>query len=216
MLKKYELDSKPYIGVFSLTTEELTLVPSGDMDIFEEALETTVLQTTVGGTQVIGSLMCGNSKGFLAPDIIEDREIDNILEHSDITVVPDNLNALGNNILVNDHGALVHPEMDDITEKGIREKLDVEVKRGTIAEIEMVGSVAVATNKGVLCHPHVEEKEKELMEDLFQVPVSKTTANHGSGWIGTSLIANTEGAVIGSRTTSIEMGRIEEGLGYLD
>ncbi len=216
MLKKYEIDSKPYIGVFSVTSENLTIVPDSDKGVFEEAMETEVIQTTVGGTQVIGSLMCGNSNGFLAPDIIEDREIDDLLDHTDLTVVPDNLNALGNNILVNDYGALLHPELDDITEKGLKEKLDVEVKRGSIADIEMVGSVAVATNKGVLCHPHIEEEEEETLEDLFDVPVSKSTANHGSGWIGTSLIANTKGAVIGNRTTSIEMGRIEEGLGYLD
>lgn len=216
MLIKHAIDQKPYIGVFCVATEDLTVIPLVDKDVFQEAMETPVVKTTVGGTRVLGSLMVANSNGILVSDIAEKREIEPLLEHNDVTLVPDKFNALGNNILVNDHGALIHPELHKKTEDSIKSFLDVPVKRGKIAGIEMVGSVAVATNKGILCHPHVNGDEKEKMEELFNVPVMKTTANHGSAWIGACLIGNTKGAVIGDRTTPIEMGRIEEGLGYLD
>ena len=111
---------------------------------------------------------------------------------------------------------MIHPAIKDEAREAIKSELEVEVKKGTIAGIKMVGSVAVATNKGLICHPHVTEEEKEKLENLFKVPVSKGTANHGSGWIGTCLVANTTGAVIGNLTTPIEMGRIEEGLRYLE
>jgi len=216
MLKKHAIDQKPYIGVFSVATEELTIIPLVDKEAFEEAMETPVVKTTVGGTRVLGALMAANSNGILVSDIADNREIEPLLDHADVTLVPDRFNALGNNILINDYGALIHPELHKKTEDAIESSLNVPVKRGKIAGIEMVGSVAVATNKGILCHPHVKDDEKEMMEDLFNVPVMKTTANHGSAWIGTCLVANTKGAVIGDRTTPIEMGRIEEGLGYLD
>ncbi len=217
MLKKYAIESHPYIGVFCAGSEDLVVIPPVEnKEVFEEALDCSVVKTTVGGTRVNGSLMGINSKGAVVSDIIEDREIENLLEYVNVTVIPDAQNALGNNILLNDHGALIHPDIEDEAMEAINSELEVEVKKGTIAGIKMVGSVGVATNKGLICHPHVTDEEIEKLENLFKVPVSKGTANHGSGWIGTCLVANTVGAVIGNLTTPIEMGRIEEGLRYLD
>ncbi len=216
MLTKHAIESHPYIGVFSASSEDLTVIPPVKSEVFEKALETKVVKTTIGGTRVNGSLMDINSKGAVVSDIIDEREIDALTEHVDVTVIPDVQNALGNNILLNDQGALIHPDIEDKAKKAIDSELDIKVKKGTIADIKMVGSVAVATNKGVLCHPHVGDDEMEMLEKLFEVPVSKGTANHGSGWIGTCIVANTKGAVIGNETTPIEMGRIEEGLKYLE
>ncbi|MGM0509923.1 MAG: translation initiation factor IF-6 [Thermoplasmatota archaeon] len=216
MLKKYAIDSQPYIGVFAGCSEELCIIPHGDSGAFEEALETPVVTTTIGGTRLIGALLCMNSNGVLVSDIVDGREIEPILEHTDVTTVPESYNALGNNILVNDKGALLNPRLSKKTEEGVKELLDVEVERGTIAGMDMVGSIAVVTNKGGICHPHATDEEIETMEDLFDIEVAKSTANHGSGWLGTCLIGNTKGAVIGDRTTPIELGRIEEGLKYLE
>ncbi len=217
MLKKSAVSSQPYIGIFAVGCEELTIIPPmADENAFSEAMETPIVKTTIGGTRLLGALICANSYGVIVSDIISSHEINEILEYADVTVVSERHNALGNNVLINDHGALISPALEKDTEEGIRDVLDVDVMRGTIAGIDMVGSQAVVTNKGLLCHPHVSDEETELMEELFNVPVSKTTANHGSGWVGTCMIANTKGAVIGDGTTPIEMGRIEEGLGYLE
>ena len=75
---------------------------------------------------------------------------------------------------------------------------------------------AVATNKGLLCHPKVTEKEKKQLIDVFDVEVMIGTVNHGFPMIGSGLVANSKGAIIGNQTTGIEMGRIEEALGFLD
>ena len=50
---------------------------------------------------------------------------------------------------------------------------------------------------------------------IFDVNVMIGTVNHGSPVIGSGLVANTKGAIIGNLTTGIEMGRIEEALGFL-
>lgn len=217
MLIKYALNSQPYIGIFTVGTDKFTIIPPlTDTEIFQEAMETEVITSTIGGTHLLGAFVCANSKGVMVTDIIGDAEADSLLEHVDLAVAIERHNALGNNVLVNDKGALINPDISKSTEEGIREVLDVDVIRGTIAGIGMVGSQAVVTNKGCLCHPHTSDEEISVMEDLFGVQVKKSTANHGSGWIGTCMIANSKGAVIGDRTTPIEMGRIEEGLGYLD
>src|SRR5207237_1277050 len=68
--------------------------------------------------------------------------------------LPHRLSAVGNNVLCNDHGAVVHPGYDDEALALIQEVLGVPVVRGTIAGIRTVGAVAVTTNKGAVCHPH--------------------------------------------------------------
>jgi len=79
-----------------------------------------------------------------------------------------------------------------------------------------VGMAAVVTNKGCLCHPKVTDDEKAVLQDVFDVEVMIGTVNHGFPMIGSGLVANTKGAIIGDQTTGIEMGRIEEALGFLE
>ena len=100
--------------------------------------------------------------------------------------------------------------------KLIEDTLDCEVETGQIAKLNIVGSVAIASNKGCLCHPKVTDKERQQMEKLFDVNVMIGTVNHGVPMVGSGLVANTKGAIIGNQTTGIEMGRIEEALGFLD
>ena len=75
---------------------------------------------------------------------------------------------------------------------------------------------AIVTNKGCLCHPKITSDEKRALESIFKVEAMIGTVNHGVPLIGSGIIANTKGAVIGNLTTGIEMGRIEEALGFLE
>jgi len=47
------------------------------------------------------------------------------------------------------------------------------------------------------------------------VPVNIGTINYGFPLVGSSLLANTKGYVAGLETTGIELGRIEEALGFI-
>ena len=166
---------------------------------------------------IIGSLICLNSKGAIVTDFADDDAV-KILENNglNVCIIKDKLNAAGNNILVNDNGALVHPDIKDETIIDIKKTLEVPVFKGTIGSLKTVGMAAVVTNKGLLCHPKASDEEKIQLEKLFGVNVMIGTVNHGSPVIGSGLVANTKGAIIGNLTTGIEMGRIEEALGYLN
>src|SRR3989442_3880997 len=52
----------------------------------------------------------------------------------------------------------------------------------------------------------------EVVKSTLRVPVVITTANYGAAQVGACMVANSHGAVVGSRTTPIELGRMEEGL----
>jgi translation initiation factor 6 len=130
--------------------------------------------------------------------------------------IKDVINAAGNDILTNDNGALVHPDLKSSTVKKISDILGVPVQKGTIASLGTVGMAAVVTNKGCLCHPKTSEEERKQLEKVFDVDVMIGTVNHGFSMIGSGLVANSKGAIIGNMTTGIEMGRIEESLGFLE
>lgn len=215
MLVRLDFVGNPYIGVYCAASENLLVaspvVAKKSVQKISRALDAPFVQTTIGGSTVVGALVRMNSHGIVVNDFLTDKE-KSALGDINVLVLPERLNAMGNNILCNDNGALVHPGYDKEFIGELKDVLGVEVVRGTVAGIKTVGSWAVATNKGVLCHPHVRENEKEALEDVLKVPATITTANYGTAQIGACMVANSKGAAVGSRTTPIEMGRIEEGL----
>ena len=122
-----------------------------------------------------------------------------------ITLMETKKTAFGNLILANDKGAVVDPRFKPNEIKQISETLGVEAVPTEIAGLPYVGSLAVATNKGVLAHPMLKDEEKKILESVFKVPVDVGTINCGVPYVGTGLIANSHAAVAGSMTTGPEM-----------
>jgi translation initiation factor 6 len=218
MLKRLDFNSNPYVGVFCRANDDIAFVhpflQDKEKEAIREVLKVKIIEATVGGSTVMGSLIALNSSGAVVADFVGDEELDVIKNFfgDNVLVIKDKFNAAGNNILANDYGAIVHPMMGDETIKDIKGVMDVEVERGTIAGIKTVGMAAVVTNRGMLCHPKIEDDEKRNLEELFSVPVSIGTVNHGVPYVGAGMVANGKGAIMGSKTTGIEMGRIEDAL----
>jgi len=216
VLRRLEVGGNPYIGVFCAVSEERLLVPrhfpKAAVRAMVEVLGTSVQRTSVASASVIGSLIAMNTNGILASPFITPDEIETI--GGSVHALPHRLSAVGNNVLCNDFGAVVHPGYDADAVTFISDALGVPVVRGTVAGIRTVGAVAVATNRGVLCHPHAGPSEIEQLKESLRVPVAITTANYGAAQVGACMVANSRGAIVGARTTTIELGRIEEGLGF--
>lgn len=207
------------VGVFARCTEDFVLLPresdGGFIQVVEGTMDVTPILTSVDSSSIIGSLCCGNSNGFLVSERISDRELADINEHVPAQRLPGIHTAAGNNVLVNDTAAIVNPNMSEKGVEGISEFLDVEVYRGTIGGLKTVGMAACATNKGVLVHPKASKYELDRMDEIFGLPVDIGTVNLGSPLVGSGLLANSKGYVVGRETTGHEMGRIEDALGYI-
>ncbi len=216
MMRLSRYSGNPNIAVFATASEGLALTASDAAPEFiralEQALDVPVIQTTVGGSFVVGSLVAMNSNGAIVTDLAEESELSRIREHIDVVRLDDRLNAAGNNILVNDHGAIVNPEYSEAVAKMIGEALGVEAIRSSIGGINTVGSVCRATNKGCACHMDASDEEIALIKDVLKVEAIRTTVNHGVRATGAGIVANSKGAVVGDETTPIEMGRIEDAL----
>ena len=220
MLQLLDFNENPNVGVFCRTNDNVAFIRKGLSKKVKKKIISTIdvelVELSIADATIVGSLLAFNSKGAVVTDFVDVDAIKVIKDQGfDVCVISDKLNAAGNDILVNDHGALAHPDLEKESLKEIEATLKVPVSRGTIGSLKTVGMAAVVTNRGLLCHPKVSDEEKRLLEKVFDVNVMIGTVNHGYPVIGSGLVANTKGAIIGKLTTGIEMGRIEEALGFL-
>ena len=210
MMRLSQFAGNPNLGVYSRVSESYAFVASNLGDEYVAEIEETLgvkgIKTSVSGSFVIGSLMAINSNGAIVSGLTEEVELAVIREALPVALLYDNLNAAGNNILVNDFGAIVNPEIDDASLR------QVECVRGTIAGLNTVGSVCVATNKGAAVHPGATEEDINLIKDVLKVEAVRTTLNHGCRSLSACVLANSKGALIGEMTTPIEMGKLEDAL----
>jgi translation initiation factor 6 len=199
------------IGVYSLATDKIVIVPKmvplKKAERLAEWLKVELIHTSIGGSILVGALACANSNGILLPHFVREEEIETIKSAFDgnITVMEKKKTAYGNIVLANDYGAVVDPRLKELEIREISETLGVDAVPGEIAGLTYVGSLAVATNKGALAHPLLEDSERKLLEEVLKVPVDVTTINCGVPYVGTGLIGNRYAAVAGSLTTGPEI-----------
>jgi translation initiation factor 6 len=221
-LQRLAFAGSAYVGVFARATDSCVLVrPDVDDDIvadLTDELEVPAVQTTVGGSSTVGALATGNENGLLVSSRVLEYERERLEEEVDLPVaeLPGNVNAAGNVVLANDHGAYVHPDLTREAIQVVKDTLEVPVERGDLAGVRTVGTAAVATNTGVLCHPKATDEELDFLEDALDVRADVGTVNYGAPLVGSGLLANDAGYVVGEETTGPELGRIEDALGYLD
>ena len=210
----------PYVGVFARATDHCLLVrPDVDADLRESLASefgVPAVATTIGGSGTVGALATGNNNGLLVSSRIQERERERIRSAVDLTVteLPGRINAAGNVVLANDTGAFVHPDVPREAVQTVTDALEVPVLRGTLAGVQTVGTAGVVTNRGVLCHPKSTDETLDELEEQFGVPADIGTINYGGPLVGSGLVANDTGYIVGERTTGPELGRIDSALGY--
>lgn len=221
MFRRLDPFGNPNVGVYVRATSRHLFVPPGlteqNLGDLGEALGLEPIEATVGGSPLIGSLVAANRHGAVVADFASDEEVE-VFASAGLRVFRlghSRLNAAGNNLLANDHGAVVHPDLADATVDAVAGTLGVPVERGLVAGLPTVGTAAFATNQGVLAHPLSTETELAFLKKWLHAPARIGTVNHGHGLVGAGLAANARGVAVGSRTTGIEMGRIDEALGFL-
>ncbi len=199
------------IGVYSLATDKVVFIPSvvplKKAERAAEWLKAKLVHTSISSSVLIGAFACANSNGILLPSSVLEPELLVIKRHfeNNVTVMETKRTAYGNLVLANDFGAVVDPRFKEPQIRQISNTLGVEAVPTEIAGLPYVGSLAVATNKGVLAHPLLKDEERKVLESVFKVPVDVGSVNCGIPYVGTGLIANSHAAVAGSMTTGPEM-----------
>jgi translation initiation factor 6 len=182
------------IGVYSLATEKILIVPKSvptkKAERLSQWLKVKLVHTAIGGSILAGSLAYANSNGILLPSFVREEELQSIRCGFDgnITIMETRKTAYGNLVLANDHGAIVDPRLKGSEIQTVSETLCVEAVPSEIAGLPYVGSLAVATNKGILAHPLLKDLERKTLEDVLKAPVDVGTINCGIPYVGTGVI----------------------------
>ncbi|MGP6220600.1 translation initiation factor IF-6 [Caldiplasma sukawensis] len=214
MIKKLSIFSNPFIGLYVRAFDDVAIIPSILDDNVKaevkEVLGVKLLESSVDPSYMYGVFSVINGNGLIVSGFQMKGKIDFELGDRNIMYMDEVINAVGNDIIANDHAAMIHEDYDPATVKKVEDVLGVETVRGRIGAFPTVGSAAVVTNRGMLVNPEVDEDSMEILKDLFKVEIKTGTANFGSPMVGASIIANSKGVLVGSDTTSIELLRIDD------
>jgi len=206
-----DFNGDPNLGLLGFATDRYCLIGPNikNRKGIEDALKVPVIEATTLGTNLIGIFSAGNSTGVVIPDIMNDYEIEKLKEKNNILILNTKYTAIGNLVLLNDCGCLISKLIRNEKDK-IEKFFGVDCEIITVSKMDVIGSIAIATNKGCLIHPNINEMEAKQIERILKVKVDIGTANFGSPFVGSCLIANSNGLVVSNQTTGPELARIEE------
>jgi len=219
-LSKADFHGDPNVGLYGFVTDRFAVIPDNNMDF--STFNVPVIHSTAAQTDLVGLFMCGNSNGIIIPRIITEREEKQIT--SDIKKIKKDINilkldtketCLGNLILCNDNAAIISPALKKYAKK-ISSCLKVPVVAGKLLDLEIVGSLCVATNRGFLLSINGTDEEFKFLKKNLKVTGDIGTVNFSGTFVKSGILANSHGALIGKLTTGPEIARIEEALGFLE
>jgi translation initiation factor 6 len=190
-------------------------LPKQVLEIMENCLQMEMQALSIGGSNLIGALVAGNSRGMAVADIATETDIDTLTAFADVVVMEGGVNTAGNLLMVNERGAIASPSIPQAGLEIIADVMGVQVAATTVAGQDVVGSLGVCNDQGVLLHPDVTPEEVALIQDVLGVPPMVGTIAFGSPYVGAGVCATNTGAIAGSETTGPELNRMEDALGLI-
>ena len=207
------------VGVYLTVVGNNLFYPSSlDKPAIEEISQCFDLEMNpmlIGGSSLLGSLIVGNNKGIAVADIATEEDLDKLSSFGEVVILESGVNAAGNLVECNDHGAIVSKSIPTPGVELIGEVLGVKTARTRVAGQDTVGSLLVANNKGILSHPDISSSEVKEIEAVMSVPVMVVTVCFGSPYVGAGCVTSENDALVGSGSTGPELNRIEDALGLI-
>ena len=207
------------VGVYLTVVGNNLFYPSSlDKPAIEEISQCFDLEMNpmlIGGSSLLGSLIVGNNKGIAVADIATEEDLDKLSSFGEVVILESGVNAAGNLVECNDHGAIVSKSIPTPGVELIGEVLGVKTARTRVAGQDTVGSLLVANNKGILSHPDISSTEVKEIEAVMSVPVMVGTVCFGSPYVGAGCVTSENDALVGSGSTGPELNRIEDALGLI-
>lgn len=215
------LNGNPNVGLFCYATDKYCLIPDDfpeklEKD-FKEALKVPLYKMRAAGTELLGVFFAGNNDTLLVPEIMFDSELKKLDELKiKYHVVKSELTALGNNMIVTDKMIIANPDYDDDTLDEIKNALKIKVKTGKVGELNTVGSLTCLNTMGCLVSPDIKDFEKKFLTDNLKLKITTGTANFGSPYVNSSIVANSNGFIVGDASGGPEVQNMDIALGFLE
>jgi len=216
-LQKISFLKNPFIGLFLKCNDSHALVPRNlshkYVSTIEEALQVSATPLLVNQSDLIGIFCAMNSNGVVMPSFAEKQDVSIVKKLGLNVCLVDELQAIGNNILVNDKACLLNPHYPAHTAKKIADCLGVETSQEhLLSKIPTVGSISVVTNRGLLAYNETPEIELKKLSKFFGVPGDVGSCNMGTPFNAMGVVANSKGGLVGELSSGFETQRIYEAL----
>jgi len=212
---KGNIKGNPSIGLFIFLTEDFGLIGFDVEDKIvkrlEEIFEVPFYKVSIGGTNLIGVFVTGNSKKLLVPSIIYPHELKELERITDVIVLETKLNALGNNIVIGKEAIAVNPRLEQEIKELLAKEFQKPVYDLTIRKHGIIGALIVEFNRRVLVGNIAKESDIQKIKEIFKAErINVGSVNFGSPFIRSGLVLNSKGYIIGDKTTGHEIALIEE------
>ena len=219
---KTNFNGTPNVGLYIYATNDYIIMGEHVQEKLLAEVNMTlgdvpVHHIKIAGTSMPGIFLAGNSKAVLVPSLAFDWEI-KALEQAGVPVkiLKTRQTCLGNNIVCNDHGAIISPDFTEEERKDIEKLLGVPAIKMEIAGLASPGALVVLNNKHGIIHRDASTQEIKQIEGLLRVKLEAATINLGTPYLRAGIVNNKFGFVIGDASGGPEIVHIEESLGYLD
>jgi translation initiation factor 6 len=209
----------PNVGLYGFATEKYCLlgrdVPEKLHEKISEVLDVPIIPWTIAGTSLIGVFANGNKNCLILPKIVFPQELEILDKHKIRYVIIDTkFTCLGNNVICNDNGCVVSKDFTDKSIRQIKDALKVDVTIAKIAGLNTLGSLAVHTKKRMLVHHEILESEAKAIKKALKAEIYTGTVNMGVPFIGSGILCNNKGFIIGDSSGGPEIINADESLGF--
>jgi translation initiation factor 6 len=217
---KANFNGTPNVGLYGYTTKQHLLLgehlQENLVKELTEALGNAELHIfRVAGTSMPGIFLAGNSKTVLVPSIAFDYELEQLKKlNIPFTLFKTRHTCLGNNIVCNDHGAVISTDFDETERKFVEQHLGVPAVRMDIAKLSTPGAVIVLNGKHGIIHRDATKEEIAEVEKILKVKLQPATVNLGTPYLRAGILNNEHGFIVGDQSGGPEIVHIDEALGY--
>ncbi len=198
-------EGDPNLGMYGFATDKYALL--GIDKKLDLGVEKKIV--SIAGTKFVGMFATGNSEKIVATGLVESHELAELKKIADVLVLKSDFTAVGNLLLLNDNGCIISPLISSMKEK-IEEFLGVNCAVTKIAGTNIVGSCAICNNSRCAVHPGASSGEIEIIEKTLRVKVGPSTANFGSPFVGSCIIANDNVVVVSEQATGPELSMLND------
>lgn len=210
-------NGNPNVGLYGYANDKYCLigreVPEKLHKKIEETLNVKLITMTIAGTSLLGVFLNGNNKVLLVPSIAFPQELEILDKHKiKYKVIDTKYTCLGNNMIINDKAALISNEYGARESKQVSDALGFDMVQAKIANHSILGSLAVLNKNGILCHHDILESEAKVLKKVFKLEIHTGTVNMGTPFVGSGILCNSKGMIIGDLSGGPEIINADQAL----
>lgn len=211
-------NGNPNVGLYGFATDKYCIigreVPEKLYQKIQEVLNVKkIIPMTIAGTSLIGVFLNGNNKVLLVPSVAFPQELE-ILDKNKIKykTIDTKYTCLGNNMIITDKACVISEDYGQREIKQLTNAFGFDILKSKIANHNTLGSLAVHTKKAILCHHDILENEAKLLVKTTKTEVATGTVNMGNPFVGSGILCNNHGMVIGELSGGPEIMNADEAL----